>query len=100
MTTTAPTTETGRFETPNASKYLQQLCKHFGHKVQVTFDDTTGTIVFAIGSAHLTAQPDALCVQITADDADKAQRARQIIDDHLQRFAFREEFSGMSWTRP
>ena len=35
------TSET-RFETPNASKYLQQLCKHFGHRVEETHTETEG----------------------------------------------------------
>lgn len=34
--------QTGTFMTPNASKYLQQLCKHFAHKVAVVFDETEG----------------------------------------------------------
>lgn len=33
---------TARLETANASKYLQQLCKHFAHKVEVRFDETEG----------------------------------------------------------
>ena len=34
--------EIGTFTTPNASKYLQQLCKHFAHKVDVEYDETRG----------------------------------------------------------
>ena len=34
--------QSGTFQTPNASKYLQQLCKHFEHKVAVVFDESEG----------------------------------------------------------
>jgi hypothetical protein len=30
--------------TPRAERYLQQLCKHFGHKVAVTFDPRSGKV--------------------------------------------------------
>lgn len=39
-----PLTETGTFVTPNASKYLQQLCRHFAHNVAVTYDAHRGTL--------------------------------------------------------
>ena len=31
------------------------------------------------------------------DDQDGLTRARHVIDDHLKRFAFREDFAGMDW---
>ena len=37
-----PLTSTGLFATDKASRYLQQLCKHFGHKADVRFDATSG----------------------------------------------------------
>lgn len=36
-------TATTRCETPNAGKYLQQLCKHFAHKVEVDYGDGHGS---------------------------------------------------------
>lgn len=32
--------------TTNASKYLQQLCKHWGHRLQVEFQVDEGTVRF------------------------------------------------------
>ncbi|MDK3075347.1 DUF2218 domain-containing protein [Sedimentitalea sp. JM2-8] len=92
-----PRIETGRFETPNGSKYLQQLCKHFAHKVAVEYDPENGAVALPPGPARLTATGDALSVEITAEDDAGLARARHIIDDHLRRFAFREEFAGMNW---
>ncbi|WP_371156441.1 DUF2218 domain-containing protein [Jannaschia sp. 2305UL9-9] len=93
-----PLSDLGRFETANASRYLQQLCKHFAHKVEVRHDETSGEAALPTGPATLRAEPGALIVTVTADDADGLARARHIVDDHLKRFAFREAFETMSWT--
>ena len=92
-----PLTETGQFETPNGSKYLQQLCKHFAHKVIVEYDDEEGLAALPAGPARLYASATGLRVEITAEDAEGLIRARHVIDDHLKRFAFREGFEGMAW---
>ena len=91
------TRTTGTFETPNASRTLQQLCKHFGHKVETTFDETSGTIAFPAATATLEATPTRLTVALDAPTPDEAARMRAVIDSHLGRFAFREGFEGMAW---
>lgn len=90
----------GRFETENASRYLQQLCKHFGHKVEVSFDEKKGTAALPAGPATLKADADMLIITLKATDADGLQRSRHVIDSHLERFAFREGFSQMAWADP
>ena len=87
----------GSFATPNASKYLQQLCKHFAHKIEVSFDETSGRIPFALGVAEVSASAEALVVRF-ADVAEEARAdAQSVIDRHLERFAFREGFTTMQW---
>ncbi|EYD74902.1 hypothetical protein Rumeso_03543 [Rubellimicrobium mesophilum DSM 19309] len=88
---------TGTYETPNASRYLQQLCKHFGHKVEASFDETSGTIAFPAATATLAATSSALSVALDVQDPGQVARMREVIDSHLKRFAFREEFEGMAW---
>lgn len=88
---------TGRFDTLNASKYLQQLCKHFGHKVEAEFDTAQGRVAFPFGPADMKADETALTVTVTAADDDTLTRARGVIDSHLARFAFRESFEHMDW---
>lgn len=90
-------TDQGRFETPNAEKYLQQLCKHFAHKVAVTHDAACGTVALGMGPATLRASDSALTAEVTAPDAADLDHARRIIDSHLARFAFRENFEAMNW---
>lgn len=90
----------GTYATAHGSKYLQQLCKHFAHKVEVEHDATSGKISFPMGSARLSADDGGLTVRFQLENADDAERARMVIDKHLERFAFREEFKHMDWDAP
>ncbi|EAQ04703.1 hypothetical protein OB2597_05455 [Pseudooceanicola batsensis HTCC2597] len=90
-------TQTGTFRTPNASRYLQQLCKHFEHKIAVDYDDRKGKAALPSGEATLAASDEALTVTVSAEDDPGLERARFIVDDHLKRFAFREDCQGMDW---
>jgi uncharacterized protein len=46
MTITATATSTARVPTESASRYLQQLCKHWSHNLQVEFTPEAGTVIF------------------------------------------------------
>lgn len=92
-----PFTATGRFDTPNGSKYLQQLCKHFAHKVPASHTDTEGRVEFSIGLAEMRADETGLTVTVTGDSDENLGHLKEVIDSHLKRFAFREEFSTMDW---
>ncbi len=84
---------TGSATTENASKYLQQLCKHWSHKGQVKYDADAGTVSFDTGnSVDLKATPVALEVYASAGPRDDLDSWKAVISDHLKRFAFREEF--------
>lgn len=87
-----------RFETENASKYLQQLCKHFAHKVTVEFDAETGRAELPPGPATLAADASGLDIAVTGPDAAGLARAKHIVEDHLLRFAFREAPEALAWT--
>jgi len=73
------------------SGYLQQLCKHFGHKVPVDFTPEAGAIAFDFGRADLAADAEALTLRVDAADADDLEKLKRVITSHLERFAFREE---------
>jgi len=92
------TTLTGTFETPNASKYLQQLCKHFAHKVDANCDETRGFAALGFGPTQFEADVATLSVKITLNDDSDPIPAQQMIDAHLERFAFREKFKTMVWS--
>jgi hypothetical protein len=84
--------------TPKASRYLQQLCKHFQHKRPVTFDPQAGEITFSIGVCRVNADEDTLTLALTAPDSDQMTQLEQIIARHLLRFAFREDMQ-IDWRR-
>ncbi|MDK3019816.1 DUF2218 domain-containing protein [Pseudodonghicola flavimaris] len=86
-----------RLHTEHASKYLQQLCKHFGHKVEVSFTADAGHATLPTGPAQMTANDSELWVEVTARDPEGLVVAKGIIDSHLKRFAFREGFESMPW---
>ncbi|MDX2274409.1 MAG: DUF2218 domain-containing protein [Hyphomonadaceae bacterium] len=84
--------------TPNASKYLQQLCKHWAHKMEVTFNAEQGLVPFAPDARCLLhAEADKLNLKLEAPDRETAARLGRVVVDHLRRFAFREELSEPVW---
>lgn len=85
-------------KTAHASRYLQQLCKHFSHKVSVEFDAHEGRADLPAGPVVLTAGATALSIQVTSDDADSLNRAKSVVEDHLLRFAFRESPAALEWS--
>ncbi len=77
--------------TENASRYLQQLCKHWSHRFEVDFDAQQGRIKFGEGEViTLTAGPETLDIRIEADDAQRLPELNRIVESHIVRFAFRE----------
>ncbi|MEP2534055.1 DUF2218 domain-containing protein [Shimia sp.] len=80
--------------TQNASKYLQQLCKHWSHKAEANFTADTGTVKFASGNTlTMTANPNQLTLQVTVPDDGDLAHFQDVVDKHLLRFAFREDLS-------
>lgn len=89
--------DTGTFETRFASRYLTQLCKHFAHKVEASFDDATGRVALGTGPVRVSADEVRLTVEVSAPDDKTLVEARDIIDRHLVRFAHREGFEALNW---
>lgn len=86
-------------ETENGQKYLVQLCKHFAHKITVSYTDSQGSCQFACGAARLDADTDGLRMIATAADAESLAQTQSIIESHLVRFAFRENLGALDWQR-
>ena len=85
------------YETAHAAKYLQQLAKHFAHKVEVALEDTRAVTTLAECKVELLASETALTMNAEGADAEALINARYVIDKHLVTFAFREAFVGMNW---
>ncbi len=91
-------TATATAATENASRYLQQLCKHWSHKAETEFSTHAGEISFASGNV-LTLTADNTCLALTVEvpDAEALKPFQDVVDAHLLRFAFREDLK-IVWT--
>jgi hypothetical protein len=98
---------TATVPTASASKYLQQVCKHWQHNLTVEFTPEHGTIVFprdgrgaewpADGLVTFDARADALEVRIDASVDGQLEGLKGAVARHLDRFAFREAPLSFDW---
>jgi hypothetical protein len=97
-----------RVPTAQASRYLQQLCKHWQHNLQVEFTPENGTIIFPKdargadwpGDAVVTfnVAEDGLDIRVDASADGQLQALKGAVERHLDRFAFREAPLQYDWT--
>jgi uncharacterized protein len=84
--------------TANAAKYLQQLCKHWSHKLEVDLSDRKGVVRFPAAVVALEAGADTLLVTIEGDESETVERMKGVVATHLDRFAFREAPLRFDWS--
>ncbi|HEY3725855.1 MAG TPA: DUF2218 domain-containing protein [Solirubrobacteraceae bacterium] len=94
------TTITTRAEvaTEKPVPYMRQLCKHFGHKNEASFDDHNGYIQFDFGRCELQARGSRLELVVSAADQEAQERMERVIGSHLERFGKRDELQ-VDWQR-
>lgn len=107
MTQTTSTSSTAKVPTASASRYLQQVCKHWQHNLAVTFDENHGRIVFprdARGAAWagdavvtFTATAETLDCTIAASEPGQLEGLKGAVARHIDRFAFREAPLSYPW---
>lgn len=85
-------------ETTNASRYITRLCKHWGHRFTVEYDERRGFIDFAGSTCELRADDDALNIVVTAPD-EELESLETVVVDHLQRMAPKGETVNCVWHR-
>lgn len=93
--------------TGKASRYLQQLCKHWAHNLAVEYDESKGKVVFpkdargadwpGDGIFTMTAGDEALTCRIEASAPDQLDALKGAVERHLNRFAFREGELSFEW---
>lgn len=87
-----------RVPTRSASRYLQQLAKHWAHKMTVAFTAEEGTIDFPNGSRlEMRADSETLDVVLSVPEGEDRDRMREVVSSHLDRFAFREAPLTFDW---
>lgn len=83
--------------TPNARKYVQQLCRHWQHKLTVEIDGDKALITMPSGDlVALDADDARLAITITGNP-DTLTQTRGVVVDHIDRFAFREAPLDYAW---
>jgi uncharacterized protein len=87
-----------RVATPLAQRYMTQLCKHFEHRLAVSYDTAAGRIAFPSGLCRLEAGPDVLVLHAEAADPGALDQLESVVARHLERFAFRDK-PAIVWQR-
>lgn len=96
-----------RVPTASASKYLQQLCKHWQHDLVVEFTSDHGSVIFpkdargaqwpADAMVTFDARAETLDVCIDASVEGQLEGLKGAVARHLDRFAFREAPLAFDW---
>lgn len=84
--------------TKEGSSYIRKLCKHFVHKVPVSYTETTGRAELPTGLCLMQANDSELVFTITADTTEGIAKAEDVVVRHLVQFAFREQLV-INWHR-
>ena len=101
------TASTAAVPTAQASRYLQQLCKHWSHNLTVTFDENKGTVIFPRNARGadwpgdatllLEAHADTLECRLEASVEGQLEALKGAVSRHVDRFAFREAPLAFDW---
>ena len=87
-----------RVPTASASRYLQQLAKHWSYKMEVSYSEQEGRIAFPNGSLlEMRADSETLDVLLTVAHGEDVAQMRDVVARHLDRFAFREAPLTFDW---
>ena len=102
MTEATPTTSTAvttaTITTVEPARIILRLCKHWGHKFAVSYDDIQGRVELPSALLLMRAGDGQLSFRVeTQPDADIA-RLEQVVADHAQRMA-RDETYSWDWRR-
>ena len=88
---------TAYLQTASGPKYLVQLCKHFAHKIEVSYTENHGECRFSCGAGILDADENGLRIVATAENDERLAETRSVIESHLLRFAFRVNVEALDW---
>jgi hypothetical protein len=91
------TTYQASVPTEHASRYLQQLCKHWSHRFPVEFDPAQGLVHLNGATCRFQANPLRLVLTLQGEETQALPRLCTVVAEHLQRFAFREQLA-IEWT--
>ena len=86
---------TSTIKTQAASSYIGKLCRHFVHKIEVEYTETTGKALFPGGTCLMYAKSGHLTFEIEARDNEGLQKIKGVLVRHLLKFAYKEDLTIM-----
>ena len=89
---------TATIVTAEPARIILRLCKHWGHKWPVQYDEQQGRIELPLGVVHLRAGAERLTARLEALSGADIDRFEQVVAEHAQRMA-RDETYTWHWTR-
>ena len=93
-------TSIGFVPTAKADRYIQQLVKHWNHKLDIDYRDGVARIAFNSNvDLVLEARNGGIAMTLTSPSDEDDVRFRNVFEQHLDRFAFREARLAYDWTR-
>jgi len=96
----AASTATGFAACEKPERYIQQLVKHWSHKMATSYDEGDGMGVFPFSeleNAVMTARQGGIAITLTTGDRARNEELRSVIERHIDRFAFREAPLTYEW---
>ena len=85
------------FRSPWAAQYFETMVQHFSLKIDVLKEETSAKLTFVCGVADLEVHDGCLLVDITSPSDEELHQTCDVIESHLQRFAFREAPEALVW---
>ena len=82
--------------TVNGAKYMQQLCKHWSHRLEVDLSEQKRRGQVSGRGRHVRAGGRCASVTIEGEDGE-IERMKGVVASHLDRFAFREAPLRFDW---
>lgn len=95
---TERTLSTAIITTVEPARIILRLCKHWGHKFPVSYDDAQGRIELPLGLCLLTAGEGKLTARLEGIPGADMARFEEVVADHAQRMA-RDETYTWDWRR-
>jgi hypothetical protein len=96
--TPPPTIATATITTAEPARIILRLCKHWGHKFTVSYDDAQGRIEFPEAQCLMSAGDGQLTFRIEVQPQADIAQLEQVVADHAQRMA-RGETYVWNWQR-
>lgn len=83
--------------TEQGQRLITRLGRHWGHKFAVELDEQHLTVPFnETTQAHMQVETGGLHVRIDTPEAERLDSLKQVVADHLQRFA-KEQTLAFDW---